>query len=117
MMLMSLDAESREIYQSRCEGDKSYVSAGDEMMSWISKTFDDLYKDKSIAWKATAMHHPMFGIFYQDYHAIINDYLPRLNDHGFDTFFNGHEHLNAYASVFKNENLPNTDYADGAGCE
>lgn len=48
------------------------------MMHWIAKTFDSLYNDKSVAWKATAMHHPMFGIFYQDYHAIINDYLPRL---------------------------------------
>jgi hypothetical protein len=63
------------------------------------------------------MHHPMFGIFYQDYHAIINDYLPRLSHHGFDAFFDGHEHLNAYASVFKNENLQNTDYLDGHGCE
>jgi hypothetical protein len=50
------------------------------MMKWISSTFDNMKNDKSIAWKATSMHHPMFGIFYQDYHAIINDYLPRLQD-------------------------------------
>ena len=78
MMLMNLDAESREIYQSRCEGDQRYAIEGDDMMHWITKTFDSLSNDKSVAWKATAMHHPMFGIFYQDYHAIINDYLPRL---------------------------------------
>ena len=75
------------------------------MMNWITKTFDNLKNDKSIAWKATSMHHPMFGIFYQDYHAIINDYLPRLQENGFDAFFDGHEHLNAYASVFNNEKL------------
>jgi hypothetical protein len=40
MMLASLDAESREIYQSRCEGDKSYVSKGDEMMKWIHETLE-----------------------------------------------------------------------------
>ena len=93
------------------------MAQGDEMMNWISKTLEDLYNDKNIAWKATSMHHPMFGIFYQDYHAIINDYLPRLSHNGFDAFFNGHEHLNAYASVFKNENLPYSDYTDGVGCE
>ena len=26
IFLMSLDSESREIYQNRCEGDKSYVT-------------------------------------------------------------------------------------------
>jgi hypothetical protein len=49
-------------------------------MKWITTTFDNMKNDKSIAWKATSMHHPMFGIFYQDYHAIINDYLPRLQE-------------------------------------
>ena len=75
------------------------------MMHWITKTLDGLSSDKSVAWKATAMHHPMFGIFYQDYHAIIDDYLPRIESHGFDAFFNGHEHLKAYASVYRNEKL------------
>lgn len=37
---MSLDAESREIYKSRCEGDKSYVAQGDEMMHWIIETLE-----------------------------------------------------------------------------
>ena len=47
----------------------------------------------------------MFGIFYQDYHAIIDDYLPRIEANGFDAYFDGHEHLNAYASVYRNEKL------------
>jgi hypothetical protein len=62
------------------------------------------------------MHHPMFGAFYQDYHAIINDFLPLIEKNNFDIFFNGHEHLNAYASVYKNEKLDDLAYLDGIGC-
>ena len=49
------------------------------MMKWIDNVLNVQSKDKKIAWKATAMHHPMFGTFYQDYHAIVNDFLPRIN--------------------------------------
>lgn len=59
------------------------------------------------------MHHPMFGIFYQDYHAIVNDFMPRIQEHNYDIFFNGHEHLNAYASLFRYEKLVELQYEDG----
>lgn len=74
-------------------------------------------KDKSIAWKATGMHHPMFGIFYQDYHAIIHNFLPIIQSHNFDAFFNGHEHLNAYAAVSRDYKLNQKDYNDGIDCQ
>ena len=45
------------------------------------------------------MHHPMFGLHYQDYQAIINDFLPKISKAKFDVFFNGHEHLMNYGNI------------------
>jgi hypothetical protein len=39
------------------------------------------------------MHHPMFGVFNDDYQSIIDHYLPLAQENQFDVFFNGHEHL------------------------
>jgi hypothetical protein len=41
-----------------------------------------------------------------DVFEIVNDFLPRINKLNYDIFFNGHEHLNAYASLYRNEVLP-----------
>ena len=48
------------------------------MMAWINDTLDKQKEDKSIIWKASAMHHPMFGLHYDDYESIITDYLPLI---------------------------------------
>ena len=39
-MLASLDADSRWVYESRCEGDQSFVKGGNEMMKWIDETLE-----------------------------------------------------------------------------
>ena len=63
------------------------------MMKWIDETLEKQKNDSQIIWKATGMHHPMFGLHYQDYQTIIEDFLPKIKESNFDVFFNGHEHL------------------------
>ena len=66
-------------------------------MQWIKQVLEDQSKDDKIVWKASNMHHPMFGLHYDDYQSIIDDFKPLIADHGYDVFFNGHEHLQNYA--------------------
>lgn len=40
LVLASLDADSRGVYESRCEGDQSFVKGGNEMMKWIDETLE-----------------------------------------------------------------------------
>jgi hypothetical protein len=69
------------------------------MMAWIKDTLKAESADDKIIWKASAMHHPMFGLHYDDYQSIINDFLPLIKAANFDAFFNGHEHLQNYANT------------------
>ena len=62
-------------------------------MEWIKKTMKEHSEDEKIVWKASNMHHPMFGLHYDDYKSIIEDFKPHLVEHGYDIYFNGHEHL------------------------
>lgn len=50
------------------------------------------------------MHHMMFGLWYYDYGAIIEDFLPLMKN-GYDIFFNGHEHQLNYAYTPAQETL------------
>jgi hypothetical protein len=54
-----------------------------------------------IIWKAAVQHYPMFPLHYptSDFAGITNYFLPILQQHNFDLYFCGHEHLLAYASV------------------
>lgn len=81
---------------SNCEGDQSFVKEGNEMMAWIKDTLKAQKEDDKVIWKASNMHHPMFALHYLDYSAIITDFLPLIQDAGYDIFFNGHEHLLNY---------------------
>lgn len=53
--------------------------------------------DDSIIWKATALHHPMWGKWYPDFANIVLNYLPLLQEFKFDLYLNGHEHVISYA--------------------
>ena len=66
-------------------------------MDWVDKTMASQVYDESIIWKATNMHHPMFGLHYLDYQVIIKELLPKLKTNKYDAFFAGHEHLAGYA--------------------
>ena len=66
-------------------------------MKWIYETLQNISEDKSIIWKASVMHHPIFGLNYLDFTVIIEDFLPLLKKYKFDLFINGHEHNQSYA--------------------
>ena len=36
--LMNLDDHTRKVYESRCEGDQTFIDKGNEMMGWIRDT-------------------------------------------------------------------------------
>ena len=62
----SLDIESQEIYSNRCDhkSDKTYKKLSNEMIKWLDEKIAANEKDSDIIWKASSMHHPMFGMFY-----------------------------------------------------
>ena len=72
-------------------------------MEWIKKTMEEQSNDDKIIWKASNMHHPMFGLHYPDYKSIIEDFMPLLEEHGYDIYFNGHEHFQAYGYTHTND--------------
>ena len=49
------------------------------------------------------MHHPMFALAYDDYDSIIDDFKPLMAEHGYDIYFNGHEHFQAYGYTHTND--------------
>ena len=72
-------------------------------MEWIKKTMEEQSKDDKIIWKASNMHHPMFGLN-NDYQSLIDDCKPLLEAHGYDIFFNGHEHKQIYGYTSSKSN-------------
>ena len=42
--------------------------------------------------------------------------MPKIKESNFDVFFNGHEHLQNYGYVYKNETLSPKTYIDGVNC-
>ena len=76
-----------------CEFEKE----GNEMMKWLKDTLKEQQSDEKVVWKASAMHHPMFGVHYTDNMHIQNDFMPLIKEFGFDAYFNGHEHMQNYA--------------------
>lgn len=62
------------------------------------------------------MHHPMYGMHYNDYQPIIDHFLPVFKDGKFDAFFNGHEHLLNYAQVPKSA-FGESESSEQATCE
>ena len=63
------------------------------MMNWIQQTLDKQSQDPNIIWKTSYDHHPLFGVDADDYREIIKDFLPGIQAHNYDIFFNGHEHM------------------------
>mmetsp|Transcript_11171 Transcript_11171/g.18773 ORF Transcript_11171/g.18773 Transcript_11171/m.18773 type:complete len:385 (-) Transcript_11171:28-1182(-) len=109
-LLMQLDDHSREIIDSKCDFAAEYVQRGNEQMAWIKKTVAANRNDEKIVWRASNMHHPLFGLHYNDYQSLINDFLPVALQNDFDVYFNGHEHLMNYGFYDKTSlNPPRED--------
>ena len=69
-------------------------------------------KDENIVWKASIMHHLMFGLHYNDYGSILDNFLPLLRKYKYDIFLNGHEHQMNYAYTSQLEYDQNFDEVD-----
>lgn len=69
---------------------------------------EDHAKDDKIVWKAANMHHPMFGLHYNDTEFIIDDFKPMMEEYGYEFYFCGHEHQSAYGytPMFDNDDTP-----------
>lgn len=44
------------------------------------------------------LHHPMWGKWYPDFAPIVLNFLPILQEHKFDLYLCGHEHVVSYAN-------------------
>jgi len=95
--LPMLDEMSQELHNSNCEKGSPTHLKGSKMMDWINETLTDQSADPNIIWKTTFMHHPMYGEHYHDNGGIINKFLPLIEQHNYDVYFNGHEHMMNYA--------------------
>ena len=67
------------------------------MYTWINQTMLEWDQDEKMLWKATVLHHPIWGKWYPDFANIVLNYLPMLQEHDFDVYLNGHEHVISYA--------------------
>mmetsp|Transcript_42673 Transcript_42673/g.65459 ORF Transcript_42673/g.65459 Transcript_42673/m.65459 type:complete len:251 (+) Transcript_42673:397-1149(+) len=100
-----LDEDSKATYAS-CDPDMT--AQANKMMAWIEDTLKAQAEDPSVVWKASNMHHPMYGAHYNDNTNIIDHFLPLAEKYGLDAYFNGHEHLLNYAYIPKGESHNHT---------
>jgi hypothetical protein len=91
-----LSPEHKRLRDVVCN-DPKVTKQGNEQFQWINETMVAWSNDESIVWKATALHHPMWGKWYPDFANIVLNYLPLLQEFKFDLYLNGHEHVISYA--------------------
>lgn len=102
--------------------DPVVTQKGNDQYEWLNKTMNEWAKDDSIVWKATVLHHPMWGKWYPDFQNIVSNYLPLLQEFKFDLYLNGHEHVVSfahydYAQVPKAPHHMHTISLNGYECE
>lgn len=106
---MLLHAEHKRLRDVVCD-DPVTTAKGNEMYKWINETMLEWDKDEDMLWKATVLHHPMWGKWYPDFANIVLNFLPMLQDHKFDIYLNGHEHVISYAH-YPFSQVPNGSYS------
>jgi len=97
------DPELSSWYNDYCENEQ-WVAWGNSQYDWILQTMKEWDANDKIIWRATIQHYPMFPAHYamSDFTGIVKYFLPLLQQHKFDLYLCGHEHLMAYAEVPKN---------------
>ena len=93
---MLLHAEHKRLRDVVCD-DPVVTQKGNDMYTWINDTLKEWAEDEKMLWKASVLHHPMWGKWYPDFANIVLNFLPMLQDHKFDVYLNGHEHVISYA--------------------
>ena len=82
---------------------ETVTQMGNDQYKWINETMKKWAKDEKMIWKATVLHHPMWGKWYPDFSPIVDNYLPMLQEYKFDLYLNGHEHVMSHASYPYNQ--------------
>ena len=104
-----MDHRTKKIFTDHCnktagddvkelKGVNNYTKEGGKMFDWALETMEDHAKDSKIIFKAVILHHPMFGLYYDDYMVLVNRFLPKLRKYGYDLYINGLEHQLNYAT-------------------
>jgi hypothetical protein len=93
---MLLSQDHIRLRDIQCENDEAR-KWGNRQYVWINEVVKRWDNDPDIVWKATVLHHPMWGKWYPDYAPLVLNYLPILQEHKFDLYLNGHEHVISYA--------------------
>jgi predicted phosphodiesterase len=96
-----LDKDTMKVQARKCEHkqDAEYMLKANQQMEWIKKMMVSYKQNNKMVWKATTMHHLMFGLKYSEYSSIIEQFLPFFMENGFDVFINGHEHDMSYSNI------------------
>lgn len=104
-----MDHRTKKIFGDHCnttaddktkelEGINNYTTEGKKMYKWTLDTMEAHAKDSKIIFKAVVLHHPMFGLYYDDYMVLVNRFLPKLRKYGYDLYITGLEHQMNYAT-------------------
>lgn len=101
-LLAALNEDTRKLAETVCE-QKNYQTATIEMMKWIAETLKKQSEDPDIIWKTSYDHHPLFGVDAVDSTEIFADFFPEIKKHGYDIYFNGHEHMMTLSSAPETE--------------
>lgn len=94
--MLLMNDQHKKLRDVTCN-DPLVTKQGNEQFEWINATMQEWKNDEKIVWKATALHHPMWAKWYPDFANIVSNYLPLLQEHEFDLYLNGHEHVISYA--------------------
>jgi hypothetical protein len=81
--------------------DQTWVNWGNTQYDWVIETLAAWDNNPQIIWRAAIQHYPMFPLWYpaSDFAQIPNYFLPILQQHKFDLYLCGHEHILAYTAV------------------
>ena len=104
-----MDHRTRKIFGDHCnitadektkelKSPNNYTTEGKTMFDWTLETMENHAKDSKIIFKAVVMHHPMFGLYYDDYMVLVDRFLPKLRKFGYDLYITGLEHQLNYAT-------------------
>ena len=98
-----MDHRTRKVFDDHCNKtvesngsnlteSNNYTTKGKEMYDWLQEVMEGHAKDSKIVFKGVVLHHPMFGLYYNDYMVLVNRFLPKLRKFGYDLYISGLEH-------------------------
>jgi hypothetical protein len=76
-LLQGMTLEQHRLRDVVCN-DPAVTAQGNAQFEWLNQTMSKWESDPSIVWKATVLHHPMWGKWYPDFQNIVENYLPLL---------------------------------------